>query len=98
MAEGHQAEKRDPPQLGHMIDVARTILQAAGLPEPKMVNGTPQIPMEGRSLMSSFENAKAREARSTQYFEIAGNRAIYHDGGSPVRSTGRPGSPNRAAR
>jgi arylsulfatase len=77
---GIKAKNGIRTQFGHVIDVAPTILQAAGLPEPKMVNGTPQIPMEGRSLMYSFENAKAREARSTQYFEIAGNRAIYHDG------------------
>ena len=77
---GIKAKNGIRTQFGHVIDVAPTILQAAGLPEPRMVNGTPQIPMEGRSLMYSFENAKAREARHTQYFEIAGNRAIYHDG------------------
>ena len=77
---GIKAKNGVRTQFGHVIDVAPTILQAAGLPEPRMVNGTPQIPMEGRSLMYSFEKAKAREARSTQYFEIAGNRAIYHDG------------------
>jgi arylsulfatase len=63
-----------------VIDVAPTILEAIGLPEPKVVNGTPQIPMEGTSLVYSFEDAKARERHTTQYFEIAGNRAIYHDG------------------
>jgi arylsulfatase len=67
-------------QFGHVIDVAPTILEAVGLPEPKVVNGTPQIPMEGASLVYSFEDAKAKERRTTQYFEIAGNRAIYHDG------------------
>jgi arylsulfatase len=67
-------------QFGHVIDVAPTILEAIGLPEPKVVNGTPQIPMEGTSLVYSFEDAKAKERRTTQYFEIAGNRAIYHDG------------------
>jgi arylsulfatase len=63
-----------------VIDVAPTVLQAAGLPEPKVVNGTPQIPMEGKSLVYSVDNAKAKERHNTQYFEIAGNRAIYHDG------------------
>jgi arylsulfatase len=63
-----------------VIDVAPTVLEAARLPEPKVVNGTPQIPIEGQSLVYSFEDAKARERRTTQYFEIAGNRAIYHDG------------------
>jgi len=50
------------------------------LPEPKTVNGTPQISMEGTSLLYSFEDATAKERHTTQYFEIAGNRAIYHDG------------------
>jgi arylsulfatase len=67
-------------QFSHVIDVAPTILEAIGLPEPKVVNGTPQIPMEGTSLVYSFEDAEAKERHGTQYFEIAGNRAIYHDG------------------
>jgi len=67
-------------QFGHVIDVAPTILEAIGLPEPKIVDGTPQIPMEGTSLVYTFDNAKAKERHTTQYFEIAGNRAIYHDG------------------
>jgi arylsulfatase len=67
-------------QFSHVIDVAPTILQAAGLPEPKVVNGTPQIPMEGVSLAYTFNDAKAKDRHTTQYFEIAGNRAIYHDG------------------
>jgi arylsulfatase len=60
--------------------VAPTILEAIGLPEPTVVNGTPQIPMEGTSLVYSFEDAAAKERHTTQYFEIAGNRAIYHEG------------------
>jgi arylsulfatase A-like enzyme len=67
-------------QFGHVIDVAPTILEAAGLPEPKVVNGTPQIPIQGTSLVYSFDNAKAAERHRTQYFEISGNRAIYHEG------------------
>jgi arylsulfatase len=66
-------------QFGHVIDVAPTVLQAVGLPEPKVVNGVRQIPMEGKSLLATFDNAKAN-GRTTQYFEITGNRAIYHDG------------------
>jgi arylsulfatase len=77
---GIKAKNEIRTQFGHVIDVAPTILQAIGLPEPKVVNGTPQIPMEGKSLAYSFEDAKARETHTTQYFEIAGNRAIYHDG------------------
>jgi arylsulfatase len=67
-------------QFTHVIDIAPTILEAAGLPEPKVVNGTPQIPMQGVSMAYTFDNAKARERHTTQYFEIAGNRAIYHHG------------------
>jgi arylsulfatase len=67
-------------QFGHVIDVAPTILEAIGLPEPTVVNGTPQIPMEGKSLLGTFDDPKAKDPRVTQYFEIAGNRAIYHDG------------------
>jgi arylsulfatase len=67
-------------QFSHVIDVAPTVLQVAGLPEPKVVNGVKQIPMAGNSLAYSFEDAAAKERRTTQYFEIAGNRAIYHDG------------------
>jgi arylsulfatase len=67
-------------QFTHVIDVAPTILEAAKLPEPKVVDGTPQVPMEGVSMVYTFDDAKAKERHTTQYFEIAGNRAIYHDG------------------
>ena len=67
-------------QFGHVIDIAPTILEAAGLPEPKTVNGTPQTPIEGVSLVYSFDDKDAEERHKTQYFEIFGNRAIYHDG------------------
>jgi arylsulfatase len=77
---GIKASNEIRSQFGHVIDVAPTILEAAGLPEPREVNGTPQIPMEGVSLAYSFEDAKALERHTTQYFEIAGNRAIYHEG------------------
>jgi arylsulfatase len=67
-------------QFSHVIDVAPTILEAAGLPEPKVVNGTPQVPIEGVSMVYTFNDARAQERHTTQYFEIFGNRAIYHDG------------------
>jgi arylsulfatase len=67
-------------QWHHVIDIAPTILEAAGLPEPKSVNGTVQTPIEGVSLAYTFADAKAPSRRTTQYFEIFGNRAIYHDG------------------
>ena len=76
---GINAKNEIRTQFSHVIDIAPTILEAAGLPEPKVVNGTPQVPMEGASLLASFSDAKAK-ARTTQYFEIAGNRAVYHDG------------------
>ena len=67
-------------QFGHVIDIAPTVLEAAKLPEPKSVNGTPQTPIEGTSLLYAFNDANAKERHTTQYFEIFGNRAIYHEG------------------
>ena len=67
-------------QFHHVIDVAPTILEAAGLPEPKVVNGVKQRPMDGVSMLYSFNDAKANDRHVTQYFEMFGNRAIYHDG------------------
>ena len=77
---GIKAKNEVRTQWHHAIDVAPTILEAAGLPEPKSVNGTVQIPMDGVSMMYSFDNAKAPDRHKTQYFEIFGNRAIYQDG------------------
>jgi len=68
------------PQFHHVIDVAPTILEAVGLPEPKVVNGTAQRPMDGVSLIDSLRDANVAERHTTQYFEMFGNRAIYHDG------------------
>ncbi len=67
-------------QFSHVIDIAPTILEAARLPEPKSVNGTPQTPIEGTSLLYAFNDAKAPERHKTQYFEMFGNRAIYSEG------------------
>lgn len=67
-------------QWHHVIDIAPTILEAAGLPEPKVVNSTPQTPIEGVSMLYSFNDAQAKDRHKTQYFEIFGNRGIYHDG------------------
>jgi arylsulfatase A-like enzyme len=66
-------------QFSHVIDVVPTILDAAGLPQPKSVDGIVQTPIQGKSLVASFSDPKAK-ARDTQYFEIFGNRAIYKDG------------------
>jgi arylsulfatase A-like enzyme len=71
-------------QFAHVIDVAPTILEAAGLPEPAMVNGVMQSPMEGTSLAYTFNDAGAAERHDLQYFEMFGNRGIYHQGWSAV--------------
>jgi arylsulfatase len=77
---GIQAKGELRAQFHHVIDVAPTILEAANLPEPKLVNGTPQRPMDGVSMVYSFEDGAAPERHTTQYFEMFGNRAIYQDG------------------
>jgi arylsulfatase len=77
---GFQAKGQVRTQWHHVIDIAPTILEAAGLAEPKSVNGTVQRPIEGVSMVYTFADAKAADRRTTQYFEIFGNRAIYHEG------------------
>jgi arylsulfatase len=67
-------------QWHHVVDIAPTVLEAAGLPFPNVVNGTSQKPFEGVSLVYTFNDAQAQDRHRTQYFEIGGNRAIYHDG------------------
>lgn len=71
-------------QFTHVIDLAPTILEAAGLPEPTMVNGVQQSPMEGTSMLYTFEDATAPERHDLQYFEMFGNRGVYHRGWSAV--------------
>jgi arylsulfatase A-like enzyme len=71
-------------QFHHVIDVARTILDVAGLPEPTMVNGIAQAPFEGVSMAPTFTDAKAPETHEVQYFEMFGNRGIYHQGWTAV--------------
>ena len=71
-------------QFTHVIDVAPTILEAAGLPEPTMVNGVQQSPMEGRSMLYTFNHPTAPERHDLQYFEMFANRGIYHQGWSAV--------------
>ena len=75
-----QAKGEVRSQWHHVIDIAPTILEAAGLPEPKVVNGVPQTPIEGVSMMYSFNDAHALDHHLTQYFEMFGNRAVYRDG------------------
>ena len=71
-------------QFCHVIDVAPTILEAAGLPEPVSVNGVTQSPMEGTSMFYSFNQAAKPERHDVQYFEMLGNRGIYYKGWSAV--------------
>ncbi len=71
-------------QFHHVIDVAPTILEAAGLPEPTFVNGVQQSPMEGVSMMYSFGDSSAADRHQTQYFEMFVNRGIYHKGWTAV--------------
>ena len=71
-------------QFSHVIDVAPTVLEAAGLPEPTAVNGVLQSPYEGTSMLYTFNDASAAERHETQYFEMFCNRGIYHKGWSAV--------------
>jgi arylsulfatase A-like enzyme len=71
-------------QFTHVIDIAPTVLEAAGLPEPTMVNGVQQAPMEGTSMLYTFNEPGAAERHDLQYFEMFGNRGIYHKGWSAV--------------
>lgn len=71
-------------QFTHVIDVAPTVLEAAGIPAPTFVNGVMQSPLEGTSMLYSFNDADAAERHETQYFEMFCNRGIYHKGWSAV--------------
>ncbi len=80
-------------QFAHVIDVAPTVLEAAGLPQPETVNGIRQDAIEGVSMVYSFNDAKAHEKHETQYFEMFGNRAIYHKGWTAVTHHKTPWAP-----
>lgn len=67
-------------QFFHVIDIAPTILELCNVPEPKIVNGFEQEPMQGYSMVATFTDGNAPETHKTQYFEITANRGIYHDG------------------
>jgi arylsulfatase A-like enzyme len=71
-------------QFSHVIDVAATVLDVAGLPAPTFVNGVQQAPLHGVSMRYSFDDAEAEERHETQYFEMFGNRGIYHKGWTAV--------------
>jgi arylsulfatase len=80
-------------QFTHVIDIAPSILEAAGLPEPLTVDGLAQDPIEGTSMVYAFADAQATERHDLQYFEIFGNRAIYHKGWTAVTKHRTPWAP-----
>jgi arylsulfatase A-like enzyme len=71
-------------QFHHVIDIATTVLDAAGLPVPDFVNGLQQMPLHGVSMTYCFDDADAQERRETQYFEMMCNRGIYHKGWTAI--------------
>src|SRR4051794_40394259 len=77
---GFRARAETRSQFSHVIDVAATVLDAANLPEPVSAHGVQQMPLHGRSMVPSFDDADAPEHRETQYFEMFVNRGIYHKG------------------
>jgi arylsulfatase len=100
---GIKAKGETRTQFHHVIDVVPTILKACKIPEPVQVKGIKQKPIEGVSMLYSFDDPGAKERRTTQYFEMFTNRAIYHDGwvacsrfGVPWETSGREGDFNQA--
>ena len=77
---GIKAKGEVRTQYHHVIDICPTVLEAVGVPQPDTVDGVKQKPIEGVSILYSFDDAKAKGGRPTQYFEMFGNRAIYHEG------------------
>jgi arylsulfatase A-like enzyme len=87
---GIKAKGEVRSQFSHVIDIAPTVLEVAGLPEPTIVNSVQQAPMEGLSMAYSFDEATAPERRELQYFEMLCNRGIYHKGWSAVTRHATP--------
>ena len=81
---GIKAKGEVRAQFHHVIDFAPTVLEAAGIPQPTTVDGIHQQPIEGVSMLYSFDDAKAADQHETQYFEMFGNRGIYHKGWTAV--------------
>jgi arylsulfatase len=81
---GFDAKGEVRSQFHHIIDVAATVLDVSDIPEPDFVNGIQQTPLHGVSMRYAFEDAAAAEQRETQYFEVACNRGIYHQGWTAV--------------
>ena len=91
--DGFAARGEVRSQFHHVIDVAPTILQAAGIPQPSFVNGIQQQPMHGTSMRYCFDDPGASERRETQYFECVCNRGIYHKGWTAVTRHSTPWVP-----
>jgi arylsulfatase A-like enzyme len=87
---GIEAKGEVRSQFHHVIDVAPTVLEVAGLPEPSVVDGVEQRPIEGVSMRYSFDDAGAADRRTTQYFEMFCNRGIYHEGWAAVTRHSTP--------
>ena len=87
---GIKAKGEIRSQFSHVIDVAPTVLEVAGLPQPTIVNSVQQAPMEGVSMAYSFDDAKAAERHELQYFEMFCNRGIYYKGWSAVTRHSTP--------
>jgi arylsulfatase A-like enzyme len=77
-------------QFAHVIDIAATVLETAGLPEPTSVHGVLQTPLQGPSMAYSFDDAGAPERHTTQYFEMFCNRGVYHQGWTAVTKHSTP--------
>ncbi|HYT51720.1 MAG TPA: arylsulfatase [Gaiellaceae bacterium] len=87
---GIRAKGEVRSQFHHVIDVAPTVLEAAGLPEPKVVHGVEQKPIEGVTMRYCFDDADAAERRERQYFEMFCNRGIYDKGWTAVTRHSTP--------
>jgi arylsulfatase A-like enzyme len=87
---GFKAKGQVRSQFHHVIDVAPTILEAAGLPEPAIVHGIIQMPLQGTSMAYSFDVPDAPDRHETQYFEMFVNRGIYHKGWTAVTRHSTP--------
>jgi arylsulfatase A-like enzyme len=81
---GFESKGEVRSQFGHVIDIAATVLDVAGLPHPTFVDGVQQMPLHGESMAPSFGDAGTPEWRETQYFEMFVNRGIYHKGWTAV--------------
>jgi arylsulfatase len=81
---GFEARGEIRSQFHHVIDVAVTVMEAAGLPHPTFVNGAQQEPLHGTSMIETFDDADAADSHTTQYFEMFVNRGIYHEGWTAV--------------